>query len=142
MLSRFLVAVAAAALALAGQPAEENLVANLPTSSNADDVFQYTQDGSTWIDVTDEKRIGFTNGIAGWKVKGDESSEVIYTVASLFTFCMLGVKFDHVHAQYRRMLEFYGATAQGGADLSVLINVSVNTTYGGEAEQNLAHTCT
>jgi len=95
MLSRFLVAVAAAALAFAGEPAQENLVANLPTSSNANDVFQYTQDGSTWIDVTNEKRIGFTNGIAGWKIKGDESSEVVYTVASLFTFCTLNVKIDH-----------------------------------------------
>jgi len=40
------------------------------------------------------------------------------------------------------MLSFYGATGQRGADLSVLINFSVNTTYGNEAEQTLAHTCT
>jgi len=90
MLGLALVSLGLASLSLADQggpydlegPYRETAIANLPTSTNPNDTFEWT-DGTDWFPVEDKTSITFTAGVAGWRISGDESSEVIFTVAWL-----------------------------------------------------------
>lgn len=88
-------------------PSGETAIANLPTSSNQDDRFEYTN-GKEWIPVGNKTSVEFTDsGIAGWRIAGDESSEVTYNVRE-FQCCSSGCIFivEHIHDNSIRVMFF------------------------------------